>query len=58
LQTEAAMHLRIYRDKDRSGHFELVGEGDHPWTIDMVAMMAAAVLVVGFAIALAALWIR
>jgi hypothetical protein len=52
------MHLRIYRDKDRSGHFELVGEGEHPWTIDMVAMMAAAVLVVGFAIALAALWIR
>ena len=58
MQTEAAMHLRIYRDKDRSGHFDLVGEGDHPWTIDMVVVMTAAVLVVGFAIALAALLIR
>ena len=52
------MHLRIYRDKDRSGHFDLVGEGDHPWTIDMVVVITAAVLVVGFAIALAALWIQ
>ena len=58
MQTEAAMQLRIYRDKDHSGHLDLVGEGDHPWTIDMVAVMAAAILVVGFAIALAALWIR
>jgi hypothetical protein len=52
------MHLRIYRDKDHSGHLDLVSEGDHPWTIDMVVVMAAAILVVGFAIALAALWIR
>jgi hypothetical protein len=52
------MHIRFYRDKDRSGHLDLVGDGDHPWTIDMVATMAAAVLVVGFVIALAALWIR
>ena len=58
MQTEATMHLRLYRDKDRSGHFDLVGEGDHPWTIDMVVVMTAAVLVVGFAIALAALLIR
>jgi hypothetical protein len=52
------MQLRIYRDKDHSGHLDLVGEGDHPWTIDLVAVMAAAILVVGLAIALAALWIR
>jgi hypothetical protein len=54
----AAMHLHIYRDKDRSGHLDLEGEGDNPWTIDLVVVMAAAILVVGFAIALAALWIR
>jgi hypothetical protein len=52
------MHLRIYRDKDHSGHLDLVGEGDHPWTIDMVAVMTAAVLVVGFAGALLAQWLR
>jgi hypothetical protein len=53
-QTEAvAVHLRIYRDESRSGHFDLVGEGDHPWTIDLVAVTAAAILLVGFAGALA-----
>jgi hypothetical protein len=53
VQTEAtAMHLHIYRDKSRSGHFDLVSGGDHPWTIDLVAVTAAAVLVVGFAGAL------
>jgi len=48
------MHLHIYRDKSRGGHIDLVGEGDHPWTIDLVSMVAAAVLVVGFACAIAA----
>jgi hypothetical protein len=52
------MHLHMYRDKNRSSHLDLVGEGDNPWTIDLVVVMAAAILVVGFAIALAALWIR
>jgi hypothetical protein len=47
------MHLRIYRDESRSGHFDLVGEGDHPWTIDLVAVTAAAILLMGFAGALA-----
>jgi hypothetical protein len=42
----AAMHLRIYRDKNRSGHVELVGEGEHPWTIDLVTLITAVVLVV------------
>ena len=54
-QMEAsAMHLHIYRDKSRAGHIDLVGEGDHPWTIDLVSMVAAAVLVVGFACAILA----
>jgi hypothetical protein len=52
------MHLHMYRDKNRSSHLDLVGEGDNPWTIDLVVVMAAAILVVGFAIAVAALWIR
>ena len=43
------MHLHLYRDESRSGHFDLVGEGDHPWTIDLVTVPAAAILVVGFA---------
>jgi hypothetical protein len=46
------MHLHLYRDESRSGQFDLVGEGDNPWTIDLVTMMAAAILVVGFAAAL------
>jgi hypothetical protein len=40
------------------GMWNLWATGTNPWTIDMVATMAAAVLIVGFAIALAALWIR
>jgi len=48
------MHLHLYRDESRSGHFDLVGEGDHPWTIDLVTMTVAAILVVGFAGALVA----
>jgi hypothetical protein len=48
-----AMHLHIYRDESRSGHFDLVGGGDHPWTIDLVAVTAAAILLVGFAGAVA-----
>jgi hypothetical protein len=58
-QTEAAaMHLRIYRDESRSGHLDLVSEGDHPWTIDLVTLTAAAILVVGFAGALVAHLVR
>jgi hypothetical protein len=52
------MHRHLYRDESRSGHFDLVGEGDHPWTIDLVTVTAAAILVVGFASALAAHLVR
>ena len=48
------MRLHAYRDKNRSGHVELVGGGDHPWTIDLVTVIAAAILVIGFAGALVA----
>ena len=52
------MHLHLYRDETRSGHFDLVGDGDHPWTIDRVTVTAAAILVVGFAGALVAHLVR
>ena len=52
VQEAAAMHLHMYRDESRSGHLDLVGEGDHPWTVDLVAVTTAAVLVVSFIIAL------
>ena len=44
------MHLHLYRDESRSGHFDLVGEGD----IDLVTVTVAAILVLGFAGALVA----
>jgi hypothetical protein len=52
------MHLHLYRDESRSGHFDLVGEGDHPWAIDLVTVTAAAILVVGFAGNLVAYLVR
>jgi len=52
------MHLHIYRDESRAGHIEIVGEGDHPWTIDLVTVVTAAILVVGFAGALVAHLVR
>ncbi len=47
------MRLQTYRDKSR---FDLTGGGGHPWSIDLVAVTASGILVVGFACALVALW--
>jgi len=44
--------------ESRSGHLDLVGEGDHPWTVDLVTVTAAAILVAGFAGALVAHLVR
>ena len=52
------MHLHLYRDESRSGHLDLVSEGDHPWTIDLVTVTAAVILVVSFAGALVAHLVR
>jgi hypothetical protein len=52
------MHLHTYRDEDRSTHFDFVGGRAHPWTIDLVTVTAAAILVAGFAGALVALWVH
>ena len=48
------MRLHTYRDESRSRHFDLVGGGGHPWTIDLVAVTASALLVLGFTCALVA----
>ena len=52
------MHLHAFRDESRSGHLDIVGDGKHRWTIDLITVAAAAVLVVGFVAAIAAqlLW--
>ena len=52
------MRVHTHRDESRSRHFDLVGGGGHPWTIDLVTVTVAAILVVGFTCALAALWIH
>jgi hypothetical protein len=49
------MRLRTYRDQS-SLRFDLIGTGSRPWTVDLVSVMASAVLVVGFAVALFAPW--
>jgi hypothetical protein len=49
------MHLHTYRDENRSRHFDLVG---NRWSIDLVTVTASAVLVAGFACAVAILLVR
>ena len=50
------MRLQAYWDESRSRHFDLTGGGSHPWSIDLVVVTVSALLVVGFACALVALW--
>jgi hypothetical protein len=50
------MHLHTYRDESRSRHFDLIGGRGHPWSIDVVAVTASGILVMGFACAVLALW--
>ena len=52
------MRLHSYRDESHSRHFDLSGGGGHPWSIDLVSVAAAGILVVGFACALMAHWVR
>jgi hypothetical protein len=41
------MHLHTYRDESRSRHFDLIGGGNHLWTIDLVVVAVSAVLGAG-----------
>jgi hypothetical protein len=52
------MRLHSYRDESQSRHFDLIGEGGDPWSIDLVSVTASGVLVVGFARALMAHWVH
>lgn len=52
------MRLHSYRDESRSRHFDLIGGGSHRWSIDLVYVTTSAILVVGFACALIAHWVR
>ena len=35
------MRLHSYRDESHSRHFDLIGDGDHPWSIDFVYVTAS-----------------
>jgi hypothetical protein len=50
------MHLHTYRDESRSRHFDLIG--GHRWSIDLVAVTASGILLMGFACAVAALCVH
>jgi hypothetical protein len=52
------MRFQTFRDDSRSRHFDLIGGREHPWSIDLVTATAAGILVIGFACALVALWVR
>jgi len=58
MRSATAMRLHSYRDESHSRHFDLIGGGGHPWSIDLVAVTAAGILVVGFVCALVAHWVH
>jgi hypothetical protein len=49
------MRLQTFRDNNRSRHLDLIGNG---WSIDLVVVTAASILVLGFACAIASLLVR
>jgi hypothetical protein len=48
------MHLQIYRGEASPRHFEV----GHHWSIDLVTVAAAVLLLAGFVGAIVALWIH
>jgi len=52
------VRLHSYRDENHSRHFDLIGGGGHPWSVDLVSVAASGILVVGFACALMARWVH
>jgi hypothetical protein len=51
------MRIRTYRDAAHSHHVDLVGGGDHPWSVDLIAEAVSLFLIVGFACAVIAVCI-
>ncbi len=52
------MRIKTYRDKSRSRHFDLVGGGADPWSVDLVVEAASFMLLGGFVCALVAVCIH
>jgi hypothetical protein len=48
------MHLHTYKDEQKSRHFDLVRDGDHPRSIDVVLVAMWSLLAVGAVCALVA----
>lgn len=48
------MRVRTYRDQAYARHFDLSGGGAKPWSVDLVSVVAATLLVTGLVCALAA----
>jgi hypothetical protein len=53
-----AMHLHTFRDESRSWHLDLIGGRGHPWSIDLVVVIASGIMLIGLACAFAALLTR
>jgi hypothetical protein len=52
------MRLQTYRDECRSRHFDLVGRGDDPWSVDLAVEAFSFFLLSGFVCALTAVCIH
>jgi hypothetical protein len=52
------MRLHSYMDENRSRHLDLIGGKHHLWSIDLVAVIASGILLMGFACAIAVLWVH
>jgi hypothetical protein len=52
------VRLQTFRDDGRSRHFDLIGGKGHPWSIDLVTVTTASILILGFASAVAAMLVR
>lgn len=48
------MRVRTYRDQAYARHFDLIGGGAEPWSVDLVSVAAAMLLVTGLVCAVAA----
>jgi hypothetical protein len=41
------MRIQTHRNQSRSRHFDLIGGGVRPWSIDLVSVAASRILLVG-----------
>ena len=52
------MRIQTHLDESHSRHFDLVGGGDNPWSIDLVVEAVSCILLGGFIFALVAVCIH